>query len=94
MELKDYIGKEVEVTLLSNWDKTSIRLCGTVVSDNIYIYLKYESYTTSGWNGMQPENPESDHKYWALNYGGIVWYKDMAIINSIEPKKYIKKHEI
>jgi len=99
MELKDYIGKEVEVTLHCGYGTQyhmNIRTEGLIVkgyyNDDEHIFLRHNIPT--GWIGMAPNDKEEGYEYWGLNCWGYKWYEDIRLLGSITPRYNIRKHKM
>lgn len=95
MELKDYIGKEVELTLVKLGEE--IRTDGIIVEGTLYgkkhIFVKH-NVKTPGWNGYQPMDfrVRNDERYWCLTMDFGVWYKNIKLLSKVSPIKRIMKH--
>ena len=99
MALEDYIGKEVEITLQSDYGtqyQMTTRTEGLIVKGyyggDEYIFLRHN--TPTGWMGIPPNDKEEDYKYWALNYSNSKWYEDIRLVGSITPRHSIRKHKM
>jgi len=97
MELKDYIGRDVEATLMI--DDVSERVVGRVVEGirhhDTMIFLRH-NHPNDIWYGSRPDDCVGDgYRYWLLNsvFTSRVWYKDMVLLG-IEPKRFLNKHKM
>jgi hypothetical protein len=101
MNLEEYIGKEVEITLIG-LDHDELRTTGLVVSgesdnEGYLTYLRHNLPKSEWeWSGVRPIDSEEGYRYWSLDFqmDNIVWYKDIRVIGSITPKRYVKKHKV
>ena len=97
MELKDYIGKEVEVTLQID-GHTSCRIRGKIILGEYKgrdrIFLRHNN---RAWSGTRPTGSKGDGYYYWVMFGlvhDLIFFKDIKLVDGIKPIKCMTKHSM